>query len=97
VAIGAHKTCFQQVQDDMSKTHSVNKDWEFVSQGTEISMGKCVPEYFTPLTIDLKTGMVSTEDTETDLEKSFWINRSDGWVVNRKIKKIILLEFTPPI
>ena len=25
-------------------------------------MGKFVPEYFTPLTLDLKTGMVSSED-----------------------------------
>jgi hypothetical protein len=25
---------------------------------------KFVPEYFTPLTLDLKTGMVSTEDTD---------------------------------
>ncbi len=30
---------------------------------SEISLGKFVPEYFTPLTPDLKTGMVSTEDT----------------------------------
>ena len=51
------------VQDDMSKARSVNKDWEFVSKGTEISLGKFVPEYFTPLTLDLKTGVVSTEDT----------------------------------
>ena len=47
----------------MSKARSVNKDWEFVSKGTEISLGKFVPEYFTPLTLDLKTGVVSTEDT----------------------------------
>jgi hypothetical protein len=108
----------------MSKTHSVTKDWKFVSKRTEISIGKFVSEYFIPLTLDLKTGMVSTEDTgeiwetakeesmekvrgrttwttrsdspmtdETEVEKSFWLNRSDGWVVNRKIKKIILLEF----
>jgi hypothetical protein len=52
-----------KVQDDMSKTRSVNKDWEFVSKGTEISLGKFVSEYFTPLTLDLKTDMFSTEDT----------------------------------
>ena len=28
-----------------------------------------------------------------EVEKSFWLNRPDGWVVNRKTKKIILLEF----
>ena len=108
----------------MSKARSVNKDWEFVSKGTEISLGKFVPEYFTPLTLDLKTGVVSTEDTdeiwetvkeeaiekvrwratrpsradspmtdEVETEKSFCLNRPDGWVVNRKMKKIILLEF----
>ncbi len=33
-------------------------------KGTEISLDKFVSEYFTPLTLDdLKTGMVSTEDT----------------------------------
>jgi len=47
----------------MSKARSVNRDWEFVSKGTEISPGKFVPEYFTSLTLDLQTGVVSTEDT----------------------------------
>jgi hypothetical protein len=81
-------------------------------------------EYFTPLTLDTNTGVVSDEDTveiwETvkevviekvrrnqdrtsggdltvidvgEVEKSFWLSRPDGWVVNRKMKKIILLEF----
>jgi hypothetical protein len=67
-------------------------------------------EYFTPLTLGLQTGVVSTEDTEeiweaakeeamekikgretrraradspmvveTEVEKSFWLSRSDGW------------------
>ncbi len=45
VATGAHNTCFQLVQDDMSKAHSVSKDWEFVSKGTEISMGRFVSEF----------------------------------------------------
>ena len=27
------------------------------------------------------------------MKKSFCFNRSDGWVVNRKMKKIVLLEF----
>ena len=29
------------------------RDWEFVSKGTEISLGKFVSEYFTSLTLDL--------------------------------------------
>ena len=108
----------------MSKTRSVCRDWEFVSKGTEISLGKFVSEYFTPLTLDLRTGVVSTEDTdeiwkaakeeamekvkgranrrarayspmvdEAEVEKSFWFSRPDGWVINRKTKKIVLLEF----
>ncbi len=27
-----------------------------------------------------------------EVERSFWLSRPDGWVVNRKMKKIILLE-----
>jgi hypothetical protein len=46
---GPHNTCFQRVQDDMGKARSVCRDWEFVSKGTEISLGKFVSEYFTPL------------------------------------------------
>jgi hypothetical protein len=30
---------------------------------------------------------------QTEVEKSFWLNRLDSWVINRKTKKIILLEF----
>ena len=108
----------------MSKAKSVCREWEFVSKGTEISLGKFVSEYFTPLTLGLQTGVVSTEDTdeiweaakeeamektkgretrraradslmvvETEVEKSFWFSRPDGWVINRKTKKIVLLEF----
>ena len=81
-------------------------------------------EYFTPLTLDIQTGVVSTEDTaeiweaakeyaiekvrgnknratsaksplvdEKEVEKSFRLSRPDGWVINRKMKKIVLLEF----
>ncbi len=49
----------------MSKARSVDKDWDFVSKGTEISLG-IVSEYFTPLTFDIadiKTGVVLDEDT----------------------------------
>jgi hypothetical protein len=58
VVTGAYSVYFQQVQDDMSKTHSVNRDWEFVSKGTKISSTKFVSEYFTTLTValDLQTG-----------------------------------------
>ena len=48
----------------MNKARSVNKDWEFVSKGTEMSLAKFVSEYFTPLTLDSRTGVVSTEDTD---------------------------------
>ena len=48
----------------MSKARSVDKDWEFVSKGTEISMGRFLSENFTPLTLDIKTGVISDEDTE---------------------------------
>jgi hypothetical protein len=30
---------------------------------------------------------------EVEVEKSFWFNRPDGWVINRKIKRLVLLEF----
>jgi len=51
VATGTHNQCFQQVQEDMSKARSACKDWDFVSKGTEISVGKFLIEYFTPLTM----------------------------------------------
>jgi hypothetical protein len=68
-ATGAHNACFHQVQDDMSKARSVNKDWEFVSKGTEISLGK-FPEFFTPLTLNLLTGVVSTEGIDEIREEA---------------------------
>jgi hypothetical protein len=30
---------------------------------------------------------------EAEVEKSFWLSRPDGWVINRKMKKIIILVF----
>jgi hypothetical protein len=39
-ATGAYNQCFQQVQEDMSKTISTCKDWDFVSEGMEISVGR---------------------------------------------------------
>ena len=47
----------------MNKARSVDKDWEFVSKETEISLGSFVSEHFTTLTLDIKTGVVSDEDT----------------------------------
>ena len=43
-----HNTCFQQVQDDMIKTHSVSKEWDrvFISKDTEILVEKFVSEHF---------------------------------------------------
>ena len=67
-ATGDHNACFQQVQNDMSKSRSVNKEWQFVSKGTEFSLGKFVSEYFTPLTRDIQPGVVSDEDTAENLE-----------------------------
>ncbi len=75
---GAHNTCFQLVQDDMSKPRSVSKDWEFVSKETEISLGRFVSEFLTPFTLDSNTGVISDEDTaeiwgvakETVIEKA---------------------------
>ena len=59
---GAHNVCFQQVQDDMRKARSVNKEWDFVSKGTEFSLGKFVSEHF-KITRDIQTGVVWDEDT----------------------------------
>ena len=39
------------------------------------------------------SGEDSTMIDVREVERSFWLSRPDGWVVNRKIKKIILLEF----
>jgi hypothetical protein len=48
----------------MSKAKSVCRDCEFVSKGTEISLGKSIPTQFSPLTLRLQTEVVSTEDTD---------------------------------
>ena len=39
------------------------------------------------------SGEDSTMIDVREVERSFCLNRPDGWVVNRKMKKIILLEF----
>jgi len=46
---GPHNQCFQQVQEDMYKTRSVCQEWDFVSKGTDLSVGRFLVEYFTPL------------------------------------------------
>jgi hypothetical protein len=56
-------TCMRVGREILSKTHSVNMEWEFVSRGTKISLGKFVSEHFTPLTLDIQTGVGSDEDT----------------------------------
>ena len=42
---------------------------------------------------DRTSGGDSTVIDVGKVEKYFWLSRPDGWVVNRKMKKIILLEF----
>ena len=62
------------VQDDMSKAHSVDKDWEFVSKGLEISLGRFVSEHFAPLISrhkDRTSGGDSTVIEVGEVEKSF--------------------------
>ena len=110
----------------MTKAHSVCKGWDFVSRGTELSVGKFLSEYFTPLTTseEQQIGIVSDEDTddvwvaareeaickvrknegrvtgttasipdEKEVERTFWLSRSDGWLINRKMKRIIIHKF----
>jgi hypothetical protein len=43
--------------------HSSCKDWDFVSKGTEISVGRVWIEYYTPLTLGVQhQGTLSDED-----------------------------------
>jgi hypothetical protein len=50
-------------QEDMCKARSVCKEWDFVSKGTELSVGRFLIEYFTPLTLgEQHKGALSDED-----------------------------------
>ena len=56
-------TWFQEVQQDMWKPRSVWKEWDFVSKVTELSVGRFLIEYFTPLTLgEQQRGVASDED-----------------------------------
>jgi hypothetical protein len=46
-------------------------------------MGKFVSEYFTPLTLDLQTGVVSTEDTDEIWEKEEAMEKINGREIRR--------------
>ena len=44
----------------------------------------------------MKGGVKGTETPNLDkkeVEKTFWISRPDGWVVNKETKRIIMIEF----
>ena len=74
----------------MSKTRSTCKDWDFVSKGTEISVGRFLIEYFTPLTMgEQHQGALSDEDVA-----GVWLEaKSEEINKVRKTKRIIMLEF----
>jgi hypothetical protein len=43
-----------------------------------------------------KDGVKGTEvhcPDEKEVEKTFWLSRTDGWVINKKTKHIIMIEF----
>ncbi len=83
----------------MSKAlHSVNKEWDFVSKGIEDTVE--IWESAKKEAIERVRGNKnrsaradSPRIDEPEVEKSFWLSRPDGWVVNRKMKKIVILEF----
>ncbi len=98
-----------------------------MSEGTEISVGRFLIEYFTPFALgEQHLGTLSDEDVtealvwlaakseaiskvrrtkgevkgaeahisdEKEVQKTFWLSRPDGWVINKKTKRIIMLEF----
>jgi hypothetical protein len=109
----------------MYKPRSINKDWDFVTKGTELSAGTgFMLEYFTPLTSDDRGWWGSSwmrictavreevmnqfrknrskregaethllDEKEVELDRTFGFSWTDGWVINKKMERIILLEF----
>ena len=51
----------------MSKACSVCKDWDFVSRGTEISVGRFLIEYFTPLTLERQHQSALSDEDVTEV------------------------------
>ena len=68
----------------MVSTEDIEEIWETVKEETmEKVKGRA----------NIPTRTDSPMVDESEVEKSFWISRPDVWVINRKMKKIILLEF----
>jgi len=44
-------------------------------------------------TKDGAKGAEAHSPDEKEVEKTFWLSRPDGWVINKKTKRIIVLEF----
>ena len=44
-------------------------------------------------TKDGAKGAEAHRPDEKEVEKTFWLSRTDGWVINKKTKRIIMLEF----
>jgi hypothetical protein len=38
-------------------------------------------------------GAEASNPDEKEVEKTFWLSRPDGWVINKKLKRIMMLEF----
>ena len=51
----------------MSKVYSVCKDWDFVSRVTEISVGRFLIGYFTPLTLERQHQSALSDEDVTDV------------------------------
>ena len=51
----------------MSKAGSVCKEWDFVSKGTELSMGKVVTEYVTPITLGRQQQVAAFDEDAAEI------------------------------
>ena len=66
----------------MYKTRSVCQEWDFVSKGTDLSVGRFLVEYFTPLTLgEQHQGTLSDED----VTEVWAVEQSE---VIRKVRKL---------